>query len=55
MEPWMRKRRRACRTGSRMTVTVSRVTGGRFISKMKPKQAPPATKACLAEKERRNF
>ncbi len=41
MEPWMRKRRRACRTGSRMTVTVSRVTGGRFISKMKPKQAPP--------------
>lgn len=41
MEPWMVKRRRAMRVGSRMTVLLSRLTGGRFISKLAPKEAPP--------------
>lgn len=41
MEPWMVKRRRAMRVGSRMTVLLSRLTGGRFISNLAPKAAPP--------------
>jgi deazaflavin-dependent oxidoreductase (nitroreductase family) len=40
-EPWMRRRRRAMRLGTRLTILFSRLTGGRFISKMAPRGAPP--------------